>query len=78
MQPPKVHHAAKQPPCQVALRQGQPVVAGVFNQTAPVFTSSCSKLVSDQLATAAGSAGRRIDLSEACPLAFPARQNPNA
>jgi len=54
-----LQHAAKQPPRQVALRQQQPIVAGVFNQTAPVFTSRCCKLVSDQLAIPAGSASRR-------------------
>jgi hypothetical protein len=30
-------HAAKEPPRQMTLRQQQPVVAGVFNQTAPGF-----------------------------------------
>src|ERR1700730_8846129 len=52
-------HAAKQPPRHVALRQQQPVVAGVFNQTASGFHQPCCKLVSDQLATAARSASRQ-------------------
>jgi hypothetical protein len=30
-------HAAKQPPSQMTLRQEEPIVAGVFNQTAPGF-----------------------------------------
>ncbi len=38
-------HAAKQPPRQVALRQQQPIVAGVFNQTAPGFHQPCCTLV---------------------------------
>jgi hypothetical protein len=42
----------------MTLRQQHSVVAGVFNQTAPVFTSRCCKLVSDQLAMPAGSASR--------------------
>ena len=51
--------AGEQTPCEVALRQEQPVVAGVLYQTPPVFTNRCCKLVSDQLPIPWGSASRR-------------------
>jgi hypothetical protein len=56
------HRRSEQAPCQTALRQEQPIIAGIPQSGTcrpPVFTSLCGKLVKDQPSIPLGSTSRR-------------------